>query len=427
MQEEKGERSKNSLYLVVKSEGVNSEEGDSFSLLFTLFSSLIEWGLKIMIDFKNVPTPSYVISESLLRHNLEILSNLQKDTGVKILLAQKCFSMYYFYPLIEKYLSGTAASGLFEAKLAHEHFHGENHVFSPAYKSEEIDEIASICEHVIFNSFRQVEKFSSIVKSYNHQVGLRINPEHSTQTHAIYDPCSPTSRLGVRLNEFQEIAENHSELIDIIDGIHMHTLCEQNSDALEETVEVLIKNFGHWLNKFKWINLGGGHHITREDYDIERLKRCIKNLQDKYNLTVYLEPGEAVAMNAGFLVSTVLEIHKPVNSVSNVIVDASAACHMPDVIEMPYRPDVIGDIPDGKYKYRFGSMTCLAGDVIGEYFFNEPLKEDDKIVFTDMAIYTMVKNNTFNGMPLPSIIVVDEKNNFKTIREFGYNDFKYRL
>ena len=380
-----------------------------------------------MINFESVPTPSYVISESLLKHNLEILSNLQKDTGVKVLLAQKCFSMYYFYPLIEKYLSGTAASGLFEARLANEYFHGENHVFSPAYKSEEIEEIASICEHVIFNSFRQVEKFAPIVKSNNHQIGLRINPEHSTQTHAIYDPCSPTSRLGVRFDEFQEIANAQPELLSMLDGIHMHTLCEQNSDALEETVDVLIQKFDRWLGQFKWINLGGGHHITRKDYDIERLKRCIKNLQDKYNLTVYLEPGEAVAMNAGFLVSTVLEIHKPINGISNVIVDASAACHMPDVIEMPYRPDVIGDTPNGQYKYRLGSMTCLAGDVIGEYSFNEPLKEGDRIIFTDMAIYTMVKNNTFNGMPLPTIIAVDENDNFKIIREFSYKNFKLRL
>ena len=372
-------------------------------------------------------TPAYVISESLLKHNLEILSRLQEKTGVKVLLAQKCFSMFYFYPLIEKYLSGTAASGLFEARLANEYFHGENHVFSPAYKAEEIEEIAKICEHVIFNSFRQVEKFANVVKSHNHQVGLRINPEHSTQTHAIYDPCSPTSRLGVRLAEFEDIAKNQPELIEMLDGLHMHTLCEQNSDALEETVDVLIKKFDRWLGQFKWINLGGGHHITRADYDIERLKRCISRLQKEYYLTVYLEPGEAVAMNAGFLVSTVLEVQRLINGISNVIVDASAACHMPDVIEMPYRPDVIGDNPNGKYKYRLGSMTCLAGDVIGEYSFDKPLNEGDRIIFTDMAIYTMVKNNTFNGMPLPNIVAIDKEGNMKKIREFGYEDFKYRL
>ena len=378
-------------------------------------------------DFSLIDTPAYVISEELLRRNLEILARVQEETGARILLAQKCFSMYYFYPLIEKYLFGTASSGLFEARLAHEYFHGENHVYSPAYKAEDMQELAKICEHVIFNSFNQVEKFASMVKSHKHQVGLRINPEHSTQTHAIYDPCSPTSRLGVRLAEFKEIADSQPDLIKLIDGLHMHTLCEQNADALEETVEVLIKNFGKWLKKCKWLNLGGGHLITKSNYDIERLKRVIKRLQSQYNLTIYLEPGEAIALNAGFLVSTVLEVQRPINGISNVIIDASAACHMPDVLEMPYRPDVIGDTLAGKYKYRFGSMTCLAGDVIGEYSFDAPLKEGDRIIFTDMAIYTMVKNNTFNGMPLPDIIAVDREGTLQKVRSFGYADFKSRL
>ena len=402
----------------------------------------------ILHDIDNFPTPAYIISEELLQHNLDILSKLQNDTGVKILLAQKCFSMFYFYPLIENYLSGTAASGLYEARLANEHFHGENHVFSPAYKAEELEELATICEHVIFNSFRQVEKFASIVKSHNHQVGLRINPEHSTQTHAIYDPCSPTSRLGVRFSEFKGFVETQPKLLELIDGLHMHTLCEQNSDALEETVEVLIEKFAQWLPKFKWINLGGGHLITKNDYDIERLKRVIKRLQDQYNFTVYLEPGEAIALNAGFLVSTVMEIQQEINGVRNVIIDASAACHMPDVLEMPYQPDVIvGGVenffvshqptPTQKfsnetsikksYHYRLGSMTCLAGDVIGEYAFDKSLNEGDKIIFTDMAIYTMVKNNPFNGMPLPTIIAVDNEGVYKIIRSFNYADFKTRL
>ena len=309
--------------------------------------------------FQKLPTPTYVISETLLRKNLELLKYLQDETGVKILLAQKCFSMFHFYPLIEKYLTGTAASGLFEARLAHEYFHGENHIFSPAYKSEEIDKIAEMCEHVVFNSFRQVEKFANIIKSNKHQIGLRINPEYSTQTHAIYDPCSPTSRLGVRFAEFVDFAKKRPELIELIDGLHMHTLCEQNSDALELTVEVFESKFGRWLDKFKWINLGGGQLITREDYDLERLKKIINHLQKKYNLTVYLEPGEAVALNAGFLVSTIMEIQKQIDGVSNVIIDASAACHMPDVIEMPYRPDIIGDVANGKYRYRFGSLTTV--------------------------------------------------------------------
>ena len=378
-------------------------------------------------DSLSIETPAYIISETLLRRNLEILTKIQEETEVKILLAQKCFSMFHFYPLIEKYLFGTASSGLFEARLAHEHFHGENHVYSPAYKAEDMQELAKICEHVIFNSFNQVEKFANIVKSRHHQVGLRINPEHSTQSHAIYDPCSPTSRLGVRLAEFKEISKNQPELIGILDGLHMHTLCEQNADALDETVEVLIANFGQWLKKCKWLNLGGGHLITKSDYDIERLKRIIKRLQKLYNMTIYLEPGEAIALNAGFLVSTVMEIQQQINGISNVIVDASAACHMPDVLEMPYRPDVIGDKLNGKYKYRLGSMTCLAGDVIGEYSFDAPLKEGDRIIFTDMAIYTMVKNNTFNGMPLPDIVAIDEDGNLQKVRTFGYEDFKTRI
>ena len=378
-------------------------------------------------DFSLIDTPAYVVSETLLRRNLKILLKVQEKTGARILLAQKCFSMYHFYPLIEKYLFGTASSGLFEARLAHEYFHGENHVYSPAYKSKDMQELAKICEHVIFNSFNQLEKFASMVKSYNHQVGLRINPEHSTQTHAIYDPCSPTSRLGVRIAEFKEIANTQPALIKLIDGLHMHTLCEQNSDALEETVYKLIANFGEWLPKFKWLNLGGGHLITKSDYDIERLKYVIELLQRTCGLTIYLEPGEAIALNAGFLVSTVLEVQNPINGISNVIIDASAACHMPDVLEMPYRPEVIGDKLKGKYKYRFGSMTCLAGDVIGEYSFDKPLKEGDRVIFTDMAIYTMVKNNTFNGMPLPDILVIDEEGTLQRVRTFGYDDFKSRL
>lgn len=372
-----------------------------------------------------VPTPSYVIFEDRLRCNLEILSTVEREAGVRILLAQKCFSMFYFYPLIEKYLSGTAASGLFEAQLAAEYFHGENHVYSPAFRADEIERIAALCDHIIFNSFNQLEKYYSIAKKFNRQIGLRINPEHSTQTHAIYDPCSPTSRLGVRLNEFKQ----HIDWLERIDGLHIHTLCEQNSDALEETVEALEKNFGAWLGRMKWLNLGGGHHITRADYDIDRLKRIIDRLKKNYGVEIYLEPGEAVALNAGILISTVLEIQPSIDGISNVIIDASAACHMPDVIEMPYRPPIkhSARIGEKAFNYRLGGATCLAGDVIGEYSFDSRLKEGDRLIFEDMAIYTMVKNNTFNGMNLPTIIAVDDQNNFEIVRPFEYNDFKGRL
>ena len=374
---------------------------------------------------RNCPTPSYVVSESLLRKNLEILADLQNSTGAKILLAQKCFSMFSLYPLIKKYLRGTAASGLHEARLSQEFFGGENHVYSPAYKNSEIEELVKICDHIIFNSFRQVEKFAVTVKKFNRGVGLRINPEYSTQEHEIYDPCGKNSRLGVRLDEFRE----NSDLVKILDGLHIHTLCEQNSDALEETLQVFEKNFGDALHNMKWLNLGGGHHITKKNYDIERLKKIIRHLQEKYSLQIYLEPGEAIALDAGFLVAEVLEIQRERNGVFNAIIDASAACHMPDVIEMPYRPQILGagKVGEKKFSYRFGGATCLAGDVIGEYSFENSLNEGDKIIFTDMAIYTMVKNNTFNGVNLPSIYILDDENNLRLVKNFGYEDFKKRL
>lgn len=367
-------------------------------------------------------TPAYIIDEKLLTQNLKILAEVQNSTGAKILLAQKCFSTYYFYPLIKKYLSGTASSGLYEAKLGKEFFGGENHVYSPAFKDSEIVELAEICDHVIFNSFRQVEKFAEKVKS----AGLRINPEHSTQKISIYDPCSKDSRLGVRIDEFKSARR---DLIEKLEGLHFHTLCEQNSDALEETVEVVEKNFGEFLYKMKWLNLGGGHHITKKNYDIERLKKIICRLKDKYDVEIYLEPGEAVALDAGFLVSKVLEIQRPRDGVQNAIIDASAACHMPDVLEMPYTPKIIGAAEVGlkKFNYRFGGATCLAGDIIGEYSFDAPLNEGDEIIFCDMAIYTMVKNNTFNGVKLPAVYARDFDGNLKLIKTFGYNDFKSRL
>lgn len=370
-----------------------------------------------------ISTPCYVIDERRLTANLETLAAIQRHTNAKILLAQKCFSAFRFYPLIRKYLRGTAASGLYEARLSHEYFGGENHIYSPAYNDSEIDEIAEICDHVIFNSFRQVEKFGNIVKVAGKSVGLRINPEHSTQKVAIYDPCNETSRLGVRVDEFQSARR---ELIDVLDGLHIHTLCEQNSDALEETVAVVENKFDEYLRGVKWLNLGGGHHITRQDYDIARLERVITHLQNKYDVDIYLEPGEAVALNAGYLIATVLEIQPARNGIHNAIIDASAACHMPDVLEMPYRPEVIGAVDNGKYKYRFGGATCLAGDVVGEYSFDTPLGEGDRIIFGDMAIYTMVKNNTFNGMKLPAIYALTSSG-LNLVKDFGYHDFKMRL
>ncbi|MBO6178749.1 MAG: carboxynorspermidine decarboxylase [Selenomonadaceae bacterium] len=370
-------------------------------------------------SWDKVPTPAYVVHKELLEKNLEILVALQEDTGAKILLAQKCFSMYYYYPLISKYLSGTASSGLYEARLSKEYFKKENHTFSPAFKADEFSDIIKYSDHIVFNSFNQLKKFGEKAKSQGVSVGLRLNPEHSTQKDPIYDPAAPGSRLGVPIGEFMP------EEIDILDGFHMHTLCEQGAEPLYETVQVLEKKFGEYFKGKKWINLGGGHHITKPGYNMELLKKIIEHFQDKYNLEVYLEPGEAVALNAGFLVTTVLEANE---NLGFVIIDASAACHMPDVLEMPYRPEILGAYPKNEkpYSYKIGSATCLAGDVVGEYSFEHPLKEGDRLVFSDMAIYSMVKNNTFNGMPLPAIVAVDGED-YDIVKKFGYEDFLGRL
>ena len=375
-----------------------------------------------MLDKDMFDTPCYVIDESVLKHNLQILKGVQERTGARILLAQKAFSCYHLYPMIGQYLCGTACSGLFEAKLGYEEMGKENHVFSAAYRENEIDEIIGYCGHIIFNSFSQLDKYRDKVLSAGKKIGLRINPEHSTQEgHEIYDPCSPKSRLGITLANFRK-----NDLRGV-SGLHFHTLCEQNSDDLEATLEAVEEKFGNILGDMEWINLGGGHHITREDYDIPRLEKCIKHLQEKYGLEVFLEPGEAIALNAGYLVTEVLDITK--NDMPIAILDTSAACHMPDVLEMPYRPPLFdSELPDEKkFTYRLGSQTCLAGDSIGEYSFDSPLSVGDRLVFGDMAIYSMVKNNTFNGMPLPSIYLLKEDGSAQLLRSFGYDDFKCRL
>lgn len=375
-----------------------------------------------MFDYTKIPTPCYVVDEAALIRNMEILRGVSQRTGAKILLAQKAFSCYHVYPLMKGYLDGTACSGLFEAKLGYEEMGKENHVFSAAYRESEIDEIISYCGHIIFNSFNQLDKYRDRVLAAGKKIGLRINPEFSTQEgHEIYDPCSPKSRLGITRKNFR------TDDLDGVTGIHFHTLCEQNSDDLEATLDAVEEKFGDVLEKMEWINFGGGHHITRADYDIPRLERCIRRMQEKYGLEVFLEPGEAAALNAGWLVTEVLDITE--NDMPMAILDTSAACHMPDVLEMPYRPPLVGSGENGekKYSYRLGSQTCLAGDSIGEYSFDEPLHIGDRLVFGDMAIYSMVKNNTFNGMPLPSILLLKKDGSFETLRSFGYADFKERL
>lgn len=373
-------------------------------------------------ELKSLSTPCYVIDEEKLIQNLKILHEVEQRTGAKILLAQKAFSCYHVYPLIGKYLSGTACSGLFEARLGFEEMGKENHVFSAAYRESEIDEVISYCGHIIFNSFTQLDKYRDRVLKAGKKIGLRINPELSTQEgHEIYDPCSPKSRLGITNKNFRR------DNLDGVSGLHFHTLCEQNSNDLERTLQAVEEKFGDILPEMEWINFGGGHHITREDYDIPLLEKCIKRMKDKYGLEVYLEPGEAVALNAGFLVTEVLDLTE--NDMPIAILDTSAACHMPDVLEMPYRPPLMdsGEPNKKPYTYRLGSQTCLAGDIIGEYSFDEPLSIGDKLVFGDMAIYSMVKNNTFNGMPLPDIILRKADENFVTLKKFGYKDFKFRL
>ncbi|WP_071143536.1 carboxynorspermidine decarboxylase [Coprococcus phoceensis] len=373
-----------------------------------------------------LPTPCYVIQEEQLRQNLEILKGVMDRTGCKILLAQKAFSMYEVYPLIAQYLSGTTASGLYEARLGAEEmgipFGKETHIFSPAYKEEEFDEILTYCDHIVFNSFEQLERFGKRAAEAGKSVGLRINPQYSTQEgHEIYDPCATGSRLGVTIEKFRP------ELLEYVDGLHFHALCEQDAQPLHDTLKEVERQFGEWLPKMKWLNFGGGHHITREGYDIALLERCICDMKEKYDLEIFLEPGEAVALNAGVLLTKVEEIVE--NSIQIAILDTSAACHMPDVLEMPYRPP-LQDGYEGEekaYTYRLAGPTCLAGDVIGDYSFAEPLKRGDTLTFEDMAIYTMVKNNTFNGMRLPAIVLEDKDGECRVVRQFGYEDFKMRL
>ena len=373
-----------------------------------------------------LPTPCYVIDEKKLKENLQILKEIQEEAGCKILLAQKAFSCFYEYPLIGRYLAGTTASGLYEARLGKEEMGKENHVFAPAYKDTDIKELGEICDHIIFNSFAQLRRHKDVVSGKS--LGLRINPECSTQgDHAIYDPCAPGSRLGVTKEVFVREIEAEPELFDALDGFHFHTLCEQNADDLAKTLEAVEEKFGPWLSKIKWLNMGGGHHITRDDYDRKLLIKCIKHIRDTYGVEVYLEPGEAIALNAGYLVTEVMDIVE--NGLSVLILDASAACHMPDVLEMPYRPPLkdSGNAGEKAFTYRLSSCTCLAGDVIGDYSFDKQIHVGDKLYFQDMAIYSMVKNNTFNGIPLPGIAVMKEDGDCELIHTFGYGDFKGRL
>ncbi len=389
-------------------------------------------------------TPSYIVQEGALKHNLEILKKVREESGCKILLAQKAFSMYRTYPLIAEYLDGTTASGIFEARLSDEEFmctggsRRENHVFEPAFHVDEMKELCEICSHIYFNSISQLELHRPVWEPYRKagkvKIALRINPEFSTQEgHEIYDPCSKGSRLGIRK------ANLPAKLPEGVTGLHFHTMCEQNVQPLIDTFKSVEENFSEYLKQASWINMGGGHHITRDDYETEKLIEFLKDVKARYGFDIYLEPGEAIALNAGTLITTVMDIVDS-DDIPTLIMDASASCHMPDVIEMPYTPPLEGALEsrlgsepfeggDGIW-VRLASRTCLAGDIIGIYKLAEMPKVGDILTFKDMAIYSMVKNNTFNGMPLPDIVLemdTDSEDRYELVKRFGYEDFKERL
>ena len=391
--------------------------------------------------------PRYIIDEAALVRNLEILKDVSERAGVRILLAQKAFSCTAVYPLCAKYLAGTTASSLFEAKHGHDNFGGETHVFAPAFIPEEMDELLGLVDHIVFNSPRQVALYGEMARKLGVSVGLRVNPEVSVATTPAYDPCRPSSRLGTKLVDLDASRSTLGFKLSMLDGLHFHCLCEQGLDELKKVLAGFEEKFGEFLPQMKWVNFGGGHHITREGYDVDGLVALLNDFKARHpHLVVYLEPGEAIALNAGTLESRVLEIQpKGADGISNAILDTSAACHMPDVIEMPYTPPVVGatiyrspfPIPrssavasaqaDSLFIYRFGGPTCLAGDEIGVYSFKHELHEGDIVVFGDMAIYTMVKNNTFNGVNLPDIVVRHVDGSEELVRKFGYDDFACRL
>lgn len=376
---------------------------------------------EIIDSFEKLPSPAYVCEEELLEKNLKLLKRVQDETGVKILLALKGFAMYSTFDLCKKYLKGCCASGLHEALLAKEEFGKEVHTYSPAFKNEEIDEIISISNHLVFNSFNQLKRYKD--KAFKKvSLGVRLNPEYSSVEVDLYNPCAPNSRLGITKANFDE------SQLQYLEGFHFHALCEQNVDALKGALANFEKNFSQYFSQLKWVNFGGGHHITRADYDVEGLINLLKDFKSRYpHLEVYMEPGEAVGWQTGYLVATVLDIVN--NGMDLAILDTSAEAHMPDTLAMPYRAMIRNSAVafEKKYTYRLGGNTCLAGDIIGDYSFDEPLKVGDKIILEDMIHYTMVKTTTFNGIKLPSIVLKNKDNSYKIIKNFGYNDYKSKL
>lgn len=375
------------------------------------------------MDYSVFPSPCYVCEEALLEKNLELLDRVQQESGAKIILALKGFAMWSTFPLVQKYLKGCTASGLHEALLAREKFAGEVHTYSPAFKEEEIEEIARISDHIVFNSPNQLFRFKDKVKEINPncELSIRINPEVSSSPKDIYNPCGLYSRLGTTLENFDESVLEH------IDGLNFHALCEQNVDALEEVLVAFEAKFSQYFKGLKYINFGGGHHITREGYDVAKLIQIIQDFRAKYGVDVYLEPGEAVGWQTGFLIATVLDTFK--NGMNVAILDTSAEAHMPDTLAMPYRADVRGSGEAGEkaFTYRLGGNTCLAGDIMGDYSFDAPLQVGDRIIFEDQIHYTFVKNTTFNGIKLPSLAILRKNGMLEVVHNFGYEDYKMRL
>ena len=376
-----------------------------------------------MID--NFPTPCYICEEKLLENNLKLLKKVQDNADVTILLALKGFAMYSTFEMCKKYLKGCCASGLNEAILAHKEFGGELHTYSPAFKPNEFEQISEISDHIVFNSFNQLELYKDKIKPHN-SLGLRINPEYSTVEVDLYNPCGAFSRLGITKKEFEK--NKTLKLFEYIDGLHFHALCEQNVDALQGVLDKFEKNFSQYFDKLKWVNFGGGHHITRDDYDVEDLIKLLKKFKEKYpHLKIYLEPGEAIGWQTGYLQSTVLDIVH--NEINIAVLDTSAECHMPDTLAMPYKPDIrhSEDANIKQYTYRLAGNTCLAGDIIGDYSFDKPLQIGDKIILEDMIHYTMVKTTTFNGINLPSIAIKRKDGTIDIVKNHDFNSYKDRL
>jgi carboxynorspermidine decarboxylase len=384
----------------------------------------------IAFDPAALPTPYYIVDLGLLRRNLETLAKAQRESGAKVLLALKGFAMWSVFPIARQYLWGVTSSSVHEARLGREEFGGEVHAYAPAYSSADVDELATLADHVVFNSVAQWRRYGARLRAAGVECGLRVNPEHSEVETELYDPCAPGSRLGVRAAVLAAAGLTEEELASL-DGLHFHNLCQKNSDALERTVAAFEARFGRYLPHVRWVNFGGGHHITRPDYDVPRLVRVVRDFSARWGKQVYLEPGEASALNTGFLVSEVLDlVPSPVGGLVTAILDTSATAHMPDVLEMPYRPEILGGGEPGEkaHTYRLGGLTCLAGDVIGDWSFDEPLEIGDRLVFTDMAHYTMVKTTTFNGVRHPSIATFEpETGEVREVRRFSYEDYKRRL